>query len=268
VNGVVLQDFIANKLRHGEGKKEGQPLSASRIANILIPFRAIWDAGMEENNFVLPDPFAYLRKKKLVPKRGKRRAVVVLRYSEYMRVLEKIDPYFRPHTEMMMVTGLMGSELAGLRRCDVTEKYLLVRNSIVRKEEKEDLKTESRNRKIKLTAKLRAILYPPLDKAKSDGDHLFRMKTGLPFDVDTYRKNAWTSALERAGVSYRRPYALRHSYAAWSLAINIDKNRLVALMGHKSKKMVYEVYGDYVEDLETDAGIILDYFGKDYAGLA
>jgi len=31
--------------------------------------------------------------------------------------------------------------------------------------------------------------------------------------------------------------------------------------------MVFEVYGEYVEDLETDAGLILNYFGKDYAGL-
>jgi integrase len=51
------------------------------------------------------------------------------------------------------------------------------------------------------------------------------------------------------------------------LAVDIDKNKLVALMGHASKKMVYEVYGAYVEDLETDAGLILSYFGKDYVGL-
>jgi integrase len=267
LNGVVLEDFIKNKLRHKEGNKQGQPLSASRIANILIPYRAIWDAAVEEKKFVLQDPFNYLRKKKVVPKRGKRRAVVVLRFSEYMRVLNKIDPYFRPHTEMMMVTGLIGSEMAGLRKCDVTEKYLLVRNSIVRKEEKGELKTESRNRKIKLTAKLRAILSPVMEKAKVDDDHLFTTKSGLPFDVDSYRKNPWTSALKAAGIPYQRPYVLRHSFAAWSLAVDIDKNKLVALMGHASKKMVYEVYGAYVEDLETDAGLILSYFGKDYVGL-
>jgi len=38
-------------------------------------------------------------------------------------------------------------------------------------------------------------------------------------------------------------------------------------MGHSSKKMVYEVYGNYVEGLETDAGMILNYFGKDFIGL-
>jgi integrase len=264
INGVVLEDFIENKLCHADGKKKGQRLSASRIANILIPFRAIWDAAMEEKKFQLPDPFSYLRKKKKVPRRGKNRPVV-FRFSEFMRVLEKIDPYYRLHTEMQIVTGLIGSELAGLRKCDITEKYLLVRNSIVRNEEKGELKTENRNRRIKITGKIRELIATANDRAQ--GDYLFTMKSGRTFDVDSYRKNAWTTAMGAAGMAYRKPYVLRHSFAAWSLTIGIDKNRLVALMGHASKEMVFEVYGEYVEDLETDAGLILNYLGKDYAGL-
>lgn len=41
-------------------------------------------------------------------------------------------------------------------------------------------------------------------------------------------------------------------------------NKLVRLMGHGSKKMVYEVYGDYIEGLEEDFWKILAYFGKDF----
>ncbi len=93
------------------------------------------------------------------------------------------------------------------------------------------------------------------------------MESGRTFDVDSYRKNAWSPAVLATGMDYRKPYVLRHSFVAWSLTIGIDMNRLVALMGHASKEMVFEVYGKYVEDLETDAGLILDYFGKDYAGL-
>jgi len=40
--------------------------------------------------------------------------------------------------------------------------------------------------------------------------------------------------------------------------------RLVNLLGHKDKKMVFEVYGNYVEDLEQDAQKILDYVGQDF----
>ena len=38
-------------------------------------------------------------------------------------------------------------------------------------------------------------------------------------------------------------------------------------MGHSSKKMIYEVYGNYVEGLEKDTGKILEYFGIDFLGL-
>ena len=40
---------------------------------------------------------------------------------------------------------------------------------------------------------------------------------------------------------------MRHSFAAWALTLRVDMLRLVALMGHRDKKMVYEVYGNYVE---------------------
>ena len=31
--------------------------------------------------------------------------------------------------------------------------------------------------------------------------------------------------------------------------------------------MIYDVYGNYVDGLEKDAGKILEYFGKDFIGL-
>ena len=35
-------------------------------------------------------------------------------------------------------------------------------------------------------------------------------------------------------------------------------------MGHASKQMVYEVYGNYVEGLEEDGERIFDYVGRDF----
>ena len=93
------------------------------------------------------------------------------------------------------------------------------------------------------------------------------MKSGRTFDIDSFRKNPWTSAFKKAGIAYKVPYATRHSFAAWALTLRIDPNKLVKLMGHSSKKMIYDVYGNYVDGLEEDAGTILEYFGKDFIGL-
>jgi hypothetical protein len=44
----------------------------------------------------------------------------------------------------------------------------------------------------------------------------------------------------------------------------MDPNRLVSLMGHGTKKMIYETYGKYVEDFENDASRIFENFGQDF----
>lgn len=59
-------------------------------------------------------------------------------------------------------------------------------------------------------------------------------------------------------------YSIRHSFAAWSLLAGIEPLRMVSLMGHGSKKMIFETYGNYVEDLECDFWDVVNYFGKDY----
>jgi integrase len=66
------------------------------------------------------------------------------------------------------------------------------------------------------------------------------------------------------GIPYRPPYSIRHSFAAWSPLAGIDSIRLVSLMGHANKKMVYEVYGHYLNGLEGDYWDIVNYFGKDF----
>lgn len=261
ITGVTLKEFIP-ALVLKKGKKAGEPLSASRIRNILIPFRAIWYDACEEHRWDLSDPFVYIRKH--LPKRSKNHPEV-FRFDEWIKIMENIDPFYRPIAETMIMTGMIGSEIAGLRKDDIQGDQIVIQNSIVREYEKADLKTEYRQRKLPISSALRERLAIVL--GRSQGKYVFTMKSGRIFDVDSFRKNPWTSALKKAELLYKVPYTIRHSFAAWALTLRMDPNRLVNLMGHGSKKMIYEVYGNYVEGLETDAGKILDYFGKNFIGL-
>jgi len=261
ITGVALKEFIQT-LVFKAGKKQGQSLSASRIRNILIPFRAIWQDACEEHRWELSDPFAYL--KKYLPKRSKKHPEV-FRFDQWLLIVENMDPFYRPIAETMIMTGMIGSEIAGLRNMDIMGDDIVIQNSIVRKHEKTELKTEYRSRRLPITAALRERLDTVLNRSK--GKYVFGMKSGRIFDGDSFRKNPWTTAFKKAGIAYKVPYTMRHSFAAWSLTIGVDINRLEKLMGHGSKQMLYEVYGKYVEGLETDAGKILDYFGKDFKRL-
>lgn len=262
ITGVELKKFLAG-LKWQDGKNKGKPLSRSRVRNVLIPLRAIWNDACEEHRWDVPDPFRFSSRS--VPK-GSRKQREVFRFEEWMRLLEEIHPYYRNVAEIMVMTGLMGSEIAGLRRQDIQGDYIHVRNSIVRGHEKRSLKNDFRFRKLPITKALHERIDIAL--SRSNRDHFLSMKSGRTFDVDSFRKNPWTSALGRAGIPYKVPYATRHTFAAWSLTVGLSPNKLVRLMGHSSKKMVYEVYGNYVEGLEMDAGRILDYFGKDFIGLS
>lgn len=261
ITGVALKEFIPTLIWKA-GRKKGKSLSASRIRNILIPLRAIWDDANEENRWVLSDPFTYVNKS--LPKRSKKHPVV-FRFDEWTQILENIDPFYRPVAETMIMTGMIGSEIAGLRKKDIWDDHIIIQNSIVRKHEKADLKTEYRSRRLPITVALRERIDTVLNRSK--GEYVFTMKSGRIFDVDSFRKNPWTTAFKEAGIRYKVPYTTRHTFAAWALTLRMDPNKLVNLMGHGSKKMIYEVYGNYVEGLETDAGKILEYFGKDFIEL-
>jgi len=260
INGVLLQEFLS-KLKWRSGKNEGNRLSAARIRNILSPLRVIWNDACEENRWYLPDPFRFLAKH--IPKERKKHPVV-LRFDEWAKAYEEVRPFYKPVTRLMVLTGMIASEIAGLRRKDVGDGHILVQNSIVRGHEKEDLKTTYRFRKMPITRAVRSSLDEAM--AQSESEYIFTMESGRLFDVDSFRKNVWTPALKRAGIEYRKPYAVRHTFCAWSFAVGVHPNRLVKLMGHGSKKMVYEVYGEYVEDLEKDATKIAQYLGADFIG--
>jgi integrase len=261
ITGVELQKFLST-LRWREGQKKGERLSRSRVRNILIPMRAIWADACDEHHWDIPDPFRFLGKH--MPK-GSSKHPEVFRFDELMQLLSQMDPFYKGITEIMVMTGMIGSEIAGLRKEDIEGDFLHIRNSIVRKHEKTDLKTDLRKRKLPITVALRDRLNAVL--SLSDNNYVFRMKSGVIFDVDSFRKNPWTTAFRNANLEYKVPYATRHTFAAWALTLGTDPNKLVKLMGHSSKKMVYEVYGNYVEGLEEDAGKILEYFGKDFGGL-
>jgi integrase len=265
INGVVVKDFVL-QLRRQNGPRKGEPLAGSTTRNILSVFRAVWDDACEEYGWHdLPDPLDYVRRKnrknQIIP-RKRRTSPEAFRPDEWFTLVGAMEPHYRPAIEIMVLTGMIASEIAGLRKIDVQEDRIVICNSIVAGVEKSSLKTDYRAREIPLTAAIRERLDEAI--ARADGDHLFRMATGSAFEADNFRKNAWARAMRKAGISYRRPYAMRHTFAAWSLIVGIHPERLVRLMGHGSKQMVYEVYGKFVNGLDLDRDRIREYFGEDY----
>lgn len=261
ISGVELQKFIAS-LKWKKGAKKGQPLSKARAKNILIPLRTIWNDACDQYRWVLHNPFPNLKKHlpKTPPKRREG-----FRFDEWQAFLQHIDPWYQTVVELMILTGMINSEIAGLRQSDIRPDYILVQHTIVRGKVHDTPKTVYRIRKIPITQAIRKRLDVLLER--STGELVVTTKAGTIFRPANFLKDIWSKAARASGITDKVPYSLRHSFAAWALTLRIDPNRLVRLMGHGSKKMVYEVYGDYVEGLEEDFWQILEYFGRDFVEL-
>lgn len=258
INGVEIQRFIAS-LKRKKGPLIGQPLSKARIKNIFIPLRTIWNDACDQYRWTLHNPFTGI-KKHLPNTLAKRREG--FRFNEWIEFLNHIDPWYQPIAELMVLTGMINSEVAGLRKTDITTGHIKVQNTIVRGRASTTPKTIYRVRKIPITQAIRDRLDVLAER--SNGDSLVTTVTGKILRPADFLKNIWDKARKSSGIIDKVPYSMRHSFAAWSLTLRIDPNRLVRLMGHGSKKMIYEVYGDYIDGLEEDYWLILDYFGRDF----
>lgn len=258
ITGVTIQQFVAT-LKHLEGPNKGQPLSRSTMVNTLQIFKTVWDDAVIEHRWIIFDPLEGI--KKHLPKKKKKK-VDVFRFADWELLLSCMEEYYRPVAKLMVLTGLMASEIAGLKPHHIKDGDLYIEESIVKKVEKGDLKNSYRERSIPITAAIGEILDQAVRNARNG--YLFTMVDGKNFSAELFHRRVWVKAMKESQIPYRKPYTTRHTFAAWALTIGTDPNRLVDLMGHASKQMIYETYGKYTKGLERDKQAILRYFGRDF----
>ncbi|MBA2360461.1 MAG: hypothetical protein H0V79_05925 [Actinobacteria bacterium] len=78
-------------------------------------------------------------------------------------------------------------------------------------------------------------------------------------DLGNFRARHWRPALRAVGLDYRPPYALRHTYAAFSIAAGISLFALARRMG-TSVEMIDQTYGHLAPDADEWESGRLDAF--------
>lgn len=239
---------IMKSLRCLSGPKQGEPLSRRRIFNLLTVFHLMWNDARMSYRWTLPDPCTglarYLPRSNAKPRKG-------FRFATWLQVWEFLSDWARPIAELMLLTGMIYSELCTLKKSNIHDGYIHIKEG----------KTANRRRQIPITQAIKRCLDVLM--ARSEGPWVVSGIKNAQFSGSTFTKHL-NRALEACGLSSYSSYSLRHSFAAWSLAIKVDMNRLVSLMGHSDKRMVYEVYGKYIPGIERDAVQILGFFGADF----
>ncbi|MCC3746768.1 site-specific integrase [Rouxiella badensis] len=70
--------------------------------------------------------------------------------------------------------------------------------------------------------------------------------------------STWNYGLKKAGLRHRRAYETRHTFACWALSAGVNPNFIANQMGHNSAQMVYNVYGKWMTENNSDQMSIMN----------
>lgn len=254
LEGVTLQSF---RLSHAKAIMRELDVSRKRISNILSPLRlALQDAV--EDDLIPENPLEgfKVRKKKGVKPRGSE--IDPLTAEERAAIFRAAKGEFANQVQFNIWTGLRSSEIMALRPEDIDWKRGVVRVSqawTAAAEEPEEPKTLAGYREVRLLAPALDALQAQLQLI-GDSPFLFRNpNTKQPWSGDKMiREHHWKPLLTRAGVRYRYPYQMRHTYASMMLQAGEHPMWVATQMGHTDWSFTVRTYSRFIPDDMPDAG--------------
>lgn len=199
-------------------------------------------------------------------------------WDEVVRVARELDERFRPIPVFATGTGLRPEEWIALRVGDVSlaERVVTVRR-VYSSGEWRDAPEKGKGARRRVP--LRTVVIDALRESGRLGPGvdpnalLFPSFKGGPIDLHNWREREWNPAVISAGFvdvvegddgkerekATRKPYVMRHTYAAWALAAGVNIYTLARRMG-TSVSMIDKTYGHFARDAEDYERDLLDAF--------
>ena len=234
----------------------GETTSAKRINNVLGPLRGALDEAVADE-LIPANPLTGFR--------VKRRATVeepedVDPFSpdEVRAILAACDlPQIRNYVQFAVASGLRTSELIALCWADVDLKAgtLKVRRAWVMGKMKVP-KTKSGKRTVELVKPALEALKAQRALTGLAGEFVFHdPRTGARWGSDqSLRAGEWRRALTKAGVRYRYPYQMRHTFASQALSAGENVMWVAKQMGHRDWTITAKKYARWIPSIVPDAG--------------
>lgn len=218
--------------------------------NLLTPLRSVFEDALNDE-LITFNPFDRIALTKLFKQTAKDSQYVVNPYTaaEREKLLSACRPDEWPMICFWFETGLRPGELEALRWDRVNFKTAKVRIDLnqVAKVEKGP-KTEAGIREVDLSEDaLRALeAQKPISMMRGPRVWL-NPRTGEPWETDAQiRKTLWAPLCKRAGVEYRNPYQIRHTYASSRLTAGENPWYMHEQMGHADVQMIFKTYGKFI----------------------
>lgn len=183
----------------------------------------------------------------------------VFSWSELELVAAELPPQHRAIPVFAAGTGLRPQEWIALERRDLDRhrRIVNVQRIYANGRVSEYPKTDRSRRRVPLRRRVLATLDAM--PSRLDTPLLLPGGRGAHLDLHNFRERHWKAALRAAGLEYRRPYDLRHTYATFSIAAGVSLFALARRMG-TSLEMIDKTYGHLAPDADEYELGLLDAF--------
>ncbi len=242
-----LNDISQSTLKQFQAKLS-QFMSARRLNTIMIFFRGILRQEFHQGTIVGRDPTLGAR-----CAQETKTEINPLSEAELEKVLNAIDPHYKPLFEALAFTGARPNELIALRWTDIDwDKHEIdIRKGRVKGREALP-KTGASQRRIQMPSRLEASLQAMKDDpnrvASVDG-YVFVNKLGRPA---SHLDRIWNRALKDADLKARPSYQLRHTFATLCILKGFPLPYIAKALGHSTISTLIQHYAGWIDAATQD----------------
>ena len=268
VAGITRTDITSwvNQMRKKPGRY-GQPMAAKTIAN----HHGLLSACMTTAVILGYRPDNPCKGVKLPKSAHTEEIIRFITPTEWARIMENMDPHFRPFFQFLVGTGLRFGEATALTARD----FVLdgpTPSVTVSKAWKEDdsrgyyigpPKTKKSRRTVSLAPSTVEAVRPLVEAAGTG--YVFKLKRGGVMRSGSTYNRAWEPALKKAGYAKTtkdgagnspRIHDIRHTHASWLLQAGMEIFPLSRRLGHESVTVSIDRYSHLMPDASFQAAQI------------
>jgi integrase len=247
--GVTLTEATPSKLRDWIS---GLDITAKAARNLLTPLRSVFEDALNDD-LIEFNPFDRIALGKLLKQSEQASDYEVDPFSAPKRamLLERARVDERPMLQFWFNTGLRPGELMALRwsKIDFVGRTARIDVNLVAGQEKGP-KTNAGIRDVQLNGEAIGALIAQKSATFLAGDHVWHNpRSGAAWEKDAQiRRTLWQPLCLRAGVRYRNPYQVRHTYASSLLTEGRNPWFIAQQLGHVDVEMVFKIYGKFISE--------------------
>lgn len=224
--------------------------TAKFTRNLLTPLRSVFEDALNDD-LITFNPFDRIALTKLLKQTASSSEYEVDPFTSEERaaLIRSARADERAMVQFWFSAGLRPGELMALRwpKVDwIANKVLIDRNQVAGVEK--GPKTEAGVRMLDLDELAIAALTEQKVSSFLANEHVWlNPRTGKAWETDAQiRKTLWQPLCQRAGVRYRNPYQVRHSYASGLLTNGTNPWYVAQQLGHVDVQMVFRIYGKFI----------------------